>query len=190
VTGTGLLTERCDPYGAESSIRLLGGTVPENQAGKYHWYCDERAESRFRLICRGGEYGERQAPDGGLVAAYHCPGGHRGPVMPLCKVHIREFTAGPPAPGYDSAYRPYGQVGGTKATELCPACAMPPPARVLQDKATALHQELSRWQMTGIIAGPVMRRIEGEMNQVAAAIDELRVQGIVHKCPLELVEVS
>lgn len=185
---TGLLTERCDPYGAESAIRLLGGTVPENMAGKYHWYCAQRAEARFRFVCTGGDYGERRQPDGGLIAAYHCPGGHQGPVMPLCRTHQQELGAGPPRPGFDSSMRPYGVVGGTKANEMCPACAMPPEARTLMEQAEALHRKMSTAVILGLMSE--VARIERDSAVVRERLTELYHTGRVHRCRLRLREVS
>jgi hypothetical protein len=185
---SGLLTSRCDPYGAESSIRLLGGTIDERHKGKYNWYCPERAEARFRFICRGGEYGERRQPDGGLITAFSCPGGHTGPVMPLCRKHQHELGQGPPAPGFDSSMRPYGVVGGTKANEMCPACAMPPLARGLQDQADQLQQQIAQIQMLGLIGEAA--RLETRQAVIREQLTELYHTGQVHRCPLILREVS
>lgn len=186
---TGLLTERCDPYGAESRIQLMGGLADESQVGKYHWYCKESAAGRFRMVCRGGDYGERRSPDGGLVAAYHCDGGHKGQVMALCTIHVAEFSQGPPPPGFDRSYRPVGQVGGTKANEMCPACMWPPEARSLQGEADALQQEMARYEVMGmglVIPGSMVR----QMDDLRSRLGELAATGRVHKCPLRLVEVS
>lgn len=188
MTGTGLLTARCDPYGAESSIRLMGGTIDPKHAGRYHWYCTERAEARFRFVCRGGDYGERRQADGGLISAYHCPGGHQGPVMPLCRKHQRELAAGPPRAGFDSSMRPYGVVGGTKANEMCPACAMPPLARELSAKAESLQMRIAQAEIMGLIS--MAAQLESEQAAVRGKLTELYHTGRVHRCPLKLTEVS
>ena len=96
---TGLLTDRCDPYGAESRIQLLGGIYPESHNGRIHWHCTKRAEARYRMICTGGEYGTRgKASDvgtfGTLVVGTTCPGGHQGQVRPLCTDHRRDHHGG------------------------------------------------------------------------------------------------
>lgn len=188
MTGTGLLTERCDPYGAESSIRLLGGTIDEKHKGKYNWYCAKRAEARFRFVCTGGTYGFRAANDGGVLSGYHCDGGHKGPVMPLCRTHQYEFGAGPPKPGFDSSMRPYGVVGGTKANEMCPACAMPPEARALQEEADRLNQQIAQAQIFGLIGRAAA--LEAQQNVIREQLTLLYHTGRVHRCPLKLVEVS
>lgn len=194
---TGLLTARCDPYGIESTVKLLGGMYDEKHMGKNIWYCPERAVSRHRLVCAGGNYGFRAANDGGLVKAHRCDGGHQGVEMPLCALHIRELAAGPPPPGWSKDKRtPYGQVGGTKANEMCPACMWPPEAKALQERADFLHQQISQVQVmamqTGILGFGARRltAMESEQDQVRARMDELHQQGIIHKCPLKLVEVS
>ncbi len=194
---TVLLAERCDPYGIESTVKLMGGMYPQSYMGKNIWYCPQRAVSRHRLICTGGDYGHRLANDGGLIRAFHCDGGHEGVKMPLCAAHIRELAIGPPAPGWSKDMRtPHGQVGGTKANEMCPACMWPPEARELQVKADAMQEELSRLhigaQISGIL-GLNLRRIaqvSAAQDQVRARLDELFASGRVHKCPLKLVEVS
>ena len=183
---TGLLTQRCDPFGAESRIQLLGGVYDEKHVGKVMWHCAEPAIGRYRMICRGGDYGHRAQADGGLIAAFHCAGGHQGQVMPLCKTHVRDFTTGPPKPGYTADRRtPVGQIGGTKATDMCPACMWPPEARTLQEVADRLQQEMSRAFLLDQFA-----RLQAQQDQVRARLDELFASGRVHKCPLILREVS
>jgi hypothetical protein len=185
---TGLLTQRCDPFGAESEIKLLGGMYPEAMNGKQHWFCKQPAAGRFRMICTGGDYGFRRGNDGGLVKATHCDGGHRGQIMPLCRSHVSEFSVGPPPPGFDKSMRPRGRVGGTKANELCPACAFPPEARELTEKANHLQGRLSQLQAFGLMGE--MARLQAEQDQVRARLDELHESGRIHKCPLILREVS
>lgn len=185
---TGLLTERCDPYGAESTIRLLGGVIDEKFKGKYNWYCAQRADARFRFVCKGGDYGERRQNDGGVIRAYHCEGGHKGPVMPLCKTHQRELAVGPPPPGFDRSMRPYGVVGGTKANEFCPRCATPPQARALMEEADMLQMRIAQAQMFMLIGQ--VAALEAQQRVVSEQLTELYHTGVVHRCPLQLVEVS
>ena len=202
MSGTGLLTGRCDPYGIESTIRLFGGVYPESMKGKYNWYCAERAEARFRLVCTGGDYGQRTAPDGGLVAAFHCDGGHKGVPMPLCCRHQRELaTRGyrRPVPlgsreydsdGHEQHWAPGSQVGGSKANEVCPACAMPPEARELNEAAGYLTGQIGLYLQLGMeLSAPVLK-MRQELEVVRVRLDELNLSGRVHKCPLKLVEVS
>jgi hypothetical protein len=190
VTGnTGLLTARCDPFGAESKIQLLGGMYDEKHRGKHMWHCAERAIGRYRMICAGGDYGFTPTPGQGIVSATHCDGGHKGQVMHLCPVHVREFSVGPPAPGWSRDKRtPHGQVGGTRANEMCPACMWPPEARTLQERADALQQEMSRMQVFGLMSE--FARLQRDQDVVRGRLDELHQSGRVHKCPLILREVS
>ena len=194
---TGLLTARCDPFGAESQVRLLGGLYGEQHRGHYMWHCKEPAIGRYRMICSGGDYGFRAANDGGLIKAFHCDGGHRGQPMTLCALHVRDFTTGPPKPGFTKDLKtPVGQVGGTRATDMCPACMFPPEARTLTEVADRMQAELSRLhygaQISGIL-GLNLRRIAvvtAAQDQVRARLDELHQTGRIHKCPLNLREVS
>lgn len=194
---TGLLTARCDPFGAESQVHLLGGMYDEKHRGKHMWHCANRAIGRYRMICTGGDYGHQMTPGQGVIAATHCDGGHQGQVMPLCKTHVREFSEGPARPGFTKDKKtPYGQVGGTDARGMCPACMWPPEARELQYKADAMQEELSRLhigaQMSGIIGLNVRRiaKVTAAQDQVRARLDELYATGRIHKCPLILREVS
>lgn len=202
VTGTGLLTDRCDPYGIESTVRLFGGVFPDKMMGRYIWHCPERAEARFRLVCTGGEYGSRVAPDGGIVAAFHCEGGHKGPPMPLCRKHQRELgTPGYAQPrplrsaaydgdGHEQHWAPGSVVGGPKANETCPACVLPPKARELNEKAGHLAGEIGRYELMGMgLAAPVIR-MRADLEGVRMELDAMNMTGEIHKCPLRLVEVS
>jgi hypothetical protein len=67
---TGLLSQRCDPYGAESRIKLMGGMYPESYNGPQHWFCRNPATHRVVMRCRNG---------------------HHGDVMPLCDTHHAEI---------------------------------------------------------------------------------------------------
>jgi len=189
---TAILTQRCDPFGVERERygeRLAGGLYDEAGPGKYVWHCEQPVVGRYRMVCTGGDYGTRLAPDGGIVAAYHCDGGHRGQVMDLCAIHVRQFSVGPRAPGWSKDKKtPHGIVGGTKANELCPACVAPPGVRELMVRADFLQAQLSAMVINGIMNRIVA--IESELDQVRAALDDANARGISHKCPLKLVEVS
>lgn len=164
MSATGLLTARCDPYGAESQVQLLGGMYPESHKGRIMWHCSNQAQARYRMVCTGGEYGTRLAP-GGEVAGFHCEGGHRGQVMPLCKDHVREIQK--------------------RQSDLCPACAFPPQARQHQAEAEYAQAQLYHaWNFE------LMARWTSVLDQARAALDELNARGLVHKCPLKLIEVS
>lgn len=167
MTGTGLLTARCDPFGAESRIQLLGGVYDESHVGRIMWHCDQRAEARYRMVCRGGDYGTRVAP-GGPVAGYSCPGGHRGQVMELCASHRREIAK--------------------RQAGLCPACAYPPAARALAAELEQLQRALQATEAVWDFRRAA--QLAARMDDLQHAMTEMRDQGRVHQCPLELVEVS
>jgi hypothetical protein len=106
--------------------------------------------------------------------------------MALCKVHVRDFTVGPPKPGFSRDLKtPHGQVGGTRANEMCPRCMWPPEARALQEQADELNMRIARAFLL-----PEIARLTSMQDQVRARLDELNERGIVHKCPLRLTEVS
>jgi hypothetical protein len=201
---TGLLLGACDAFGAESTPTLAGGVFGPQHIGKIHWYCKRPPAGRYRMVCTGGDYGHRLQNDGGLIGATHCDGGHRGPPVKLCNLHVREFSVGPPPPWFTKDLKtPLGQVGGTRASEMCPACMWPPEARHLQAVADDLQQQMSvvRAGGTAPIPGVALmselarlqsRFIELERRQdvVRARLDELFASGRIHKCPLILREVS
>ncbi len=70
---TGLLRAKCDPYGSESAIKLLGGVYPEKYAGKTMWHCRNYADGRYRAECQLGH--------------------KSGCIMPLCYDHVRSLQA-------------------------------------------------------------------------------------------------
>lgn len=195
-----LLHARCDPYGIESTVRLFGGVYPENMMGKHVWYCPERAEARFVFVCRGGEYGFKRANDSGILAAYQCAGGHKGPPMPLCRKHQKELgTTGyqDPVPlntpqidgaGRAQQWAPGSVVGGSKANECCPACAMPPEAKALNETAGRLAGMIGQAESFGLFTESA--RLKQELEPVQYRLNELHESGRVHKCPLKLLEVS
>jgi len=194
---TGLLTDQCDPYGIESTVKLLGGLVGPEHMGKHVWYCGKRAEGRFRYVCRGGAYGFRRQADGGLIEAYECPGGHTGVVMPLCRTHQRDLAVGPPQPGWHADRKtPYGQIGGTKSNEMCPACTVgkgtrwESEIRGRMEAANALQQQLAALQVTPFPLLDRMARVQSMLDAERARLDELNERGVIHRCPLKLVEVS
>jgi len=170
MTGTGLLTEICDPYGAESGIKLLGGLYPENQVGRIMWHCSNHAAARYRMICQGGEYGSRTAPDGGSVAGYVCDGGHQGQIMPLCLDHRREIAK--------------------RQSEACPRCLYPESTVPLFKRIEVLTQQITAITSSPFVNYSHLARLTSQQDQLMAEGDELIARGIVHKCRLSLVEVS
>jgi hypothetical protein len=165
---TGLLTARCDPYGAESTVSLLGGIYPASQVGRIMWHCPKTAEGRYRLICTGGVYGGRLASDGGIVPAYMCEGGHRGVVMPLCRDHVRSI--------------------GKRQSELCPACAFPPAVREVAAALQARQADMHNAFSLGYLAAAA--KLGAAVEDLQAQMNDFSLRGIVHRCPLEMKEVS
>lgn len=165
---TGLLTARCDPYGAESSIRLLGGMFSDSQVGRIMWHCQAPAAGRFRMVCLGGQYGTRVAPGGELEYGYVCDGGHRGQPMALCKSHYHSI--------------------GRRQAGLCPACAFPPAARELTEVLQARTIDMRAAFDLGYLAAAA--RLGAAVEDLTNQMTELSARGLIHKCPLQLVEVS
>lgn len=210
MSGTGLLTERCNPYGTEGdgSVQLAGGLYPASMMGNKIWYCGSRAAGVYRMTCTGGEYGFRRANDSGPVPAFHCAGGHQGQPMPLCDAHAEEFSARMyqaakvlarpwhDGEGHEQWWNPRDRVGGPRANEMCPACLTgrgTPWHERIRDRmetADALQAELSRYQVMPVALLSRIAELERQLNAVRGDLDELHERGIIHKCPLKLVEVS
>jgi hypothetical protein len=165
---TGLLTAFCDPYGAESDVRLMGGVFPESWRGRHMWYCRQRAVARYVMTCTGGEYGTRVAPDGGPVAAYICAGGHKGQPMPLCADHRRMIAR--------------------RQSDLCPACVWPPRARLLQQESDRLQMSMAGFAARADNLGAYRAMLA--LEDIVSEFNEMMTRGLVHKCPLRLIEVS
>lgn len=65
--------DKCDPFGNATDRgpkHLMGGVFAANYEGGRKWFCENRAEGRFYMLCSQG---------------------HRGPAMPLCPDHVQEI---------------------------------------------------------------------------------------------------
>ena len=127
----------------------------------------------------GGLYGpqyegpkkwECRAPmDGYWRMTCQCDPPHRGQRMPLCYAHVREI--------------------GRRQAGTCPPCVMPP-------AALALHEDIQRAQgrvyaLYQAGADPaILQAAVTRHEDLSAAMTDLYVRGIIHRCPLILTEVS
>lgn len=161
-TPGGLLAARCDPYGAESRIQLMGGLYPDSMLGRHMWHCGRAAEATYRMVCR-------------------CE--HRGQRMPLCGPGIITGPDGVPYPHPGHAAELSKRQAGA-----CPACIWPPMARAEHEAGQSAEQELRMAIILGDHAG--VSRAKQAMETAGARLQELNDQGIVHRCPMRLVEVS
>ena len=161
-TPGGLVGQRCDPYGAESRIKLMGGLYPENYLGRHMWHCDRLAAGRFRMVC---------------------PHGHRGQVMPLCGPGIVR------APGGEAMFHP-GHVHEITRRQagICTRCVWPPEALMAREADLAGQAELADAIARHNPAAEA--RAKQKMLDAGRAIDELMTRGIVHRCPLRLEAVA
>jgi hypothetical protein len=140
----------------------MGGLFPEQMRGRHMWYCGRPAAGIFRMVCR-------------------CQ--HRGQPVPLCGPGLVRAPDGQvmPHPGH------VAEVARRQAG-LCPACVWPPQAR--QHHEAGQHYERELRAAIAADNAPAVRNIKQAMLDAGAAIQELYERGIVHKCPLVLVEVS
>jgi hypothetical protein len=161
-TPGGLLGQRCDPYGAESKIQLMGGLHPERDLGRHMWHCDRLATGRFRMVCRHG---------------------HRGHIMPLCGPGLVRGPAGAVIlhPGHIAEI-------SRRQSDMCPKCIWPPEALAYREADLAGQNDLRQAMMLGDRAGEA--RAKQKMLDAGRGIDELMTRGLVHKCPLRLEGVA
>lgn len=155
-------TQRCDPYGAESRIQLLGGVYGPEHLGPHMWFCERPATSTYRMVCVHG---------------------HRGQAMPLCGPGLVMGKNG------ENFMHP-GHVAelGRRGGGLCPPCAYPPAARELEEVVKAAQTDM----VDAIMRDDTARvaACKQRMEDAGKSMDELIARGIIHKCPLTLVEVS
>jgi hypothetical protein len=163
--GATLLRQRCDPYGRESKIQLMGGLFPERRASKTALeigFCPRPAEGIYRMVCACG---------------------HKGQRMPLCGPGIVADARGKnyPHPGHVASIQ-------RRQAGLCPPCAFPPIARELAEVAEAKMTDLQNANRLGMQGAALI--IINALEACQAQLDELVTRGIIHRCPLKLVEVS
>lgn len=163
--GVGILRQRCDAYGAESRIQLLGGLYPESRASataRAIGYCPRPAEGVYRMVCACG---------------------HRGQPVPLCGPGLVQDARGEwyPHPGHVASIQ-------RRQAGLCPPCAFPPVARELAEAMEARQADAYRAQAAGLFTAAA--RLADALEELRAQMTELTERGVVHRCPLTLVEVS
>jgi len=187
-----LLLERCNPYGAETGgpRRVMGGLygpgsartpdmdLPENVA-QGEWLCPQQAQVRAYLICRCG---------------------HRGQPMPLCSWHDEIIEHGEMVAG---SYRKVTSVARTRGhyeeiqrrqAGACVRCLYPSAGG--RDFAAA-HKSIEAWQGElaylhdiGAWYSAQARRARQKIEDIVASFDEGIAQGIIHRCPMRLIQVS
>lgn len=98
-----------------------------------------------------------------------CGHGHRGQVMPLCYAHVAMISK--------------------RQAEVCPPCVMPPEALELHEAITRAQGHVAALVAMG--AGPeYVRAAVARAEALGAAMTDLVVRGIAHRCHLTLTEVS
>jgi len=109
----------------------------------------------------------RNPADGIYVMTCEC--GHRGQRMPLCYPHVRMI--------------------GKRQAGTCPPCVMPP-------AALELHEAIGRARTTVLLlneGGAPRDRVLAAISReedLSAAMTDLYLRGIIHRCPLTLTEIS
>lgn len=168
MTGTGILTRRCNPFGNATDRGpkgLLGGYFGPEYEGGYKWNCEKPAVGTYQMICRCG---------------------HRGQRMELCGPSVTPGADGKPMFNEGHNSRSFiDRVGGA-----CPKCLFPEEARMWSQAAERDQAELGRYQAAGMAFSPHATMLRRKVEEARARLDELNESGRIHKCPLTLTEIS
>jgi hypothetical protein len=190
-TPGGLLTRRCNPYGAETGgpKRVMGGLHGPNSAtlpdeampglpeavAQGEWACQWPAQVRVRAVCRCG---------------------HAGEVMELCSWHDETVYHAEYAAGtfrqVSSTQRARGHYEELQRRSMgaCIRCLYP--GRYAEEYKglfawqgeLAMLRELGQWYSHR--AGYVRQKIE----EIVTRFDEGNASGQIHRCPMTLTAVS
>jgi hypothetical protein len=163
--GPVLLRQRCDPYGRETRVKLMGGLYPERRASALALemgFCPRVADAVYRMVCECG---------------------HRGQPMPLCGPGLVQDARGEwyPHPGHVASIQ-------RRQAGLCPACAFPPEARELGEAMEARQADAHNAMRSGYLGAAA--QLGQAVERMREQMTELYERGIIHRCPLQLVEVS
>jgi len=99
-----------------------------------------------------------------------CRCGHRGQPQDLCNGHVAMIRK--------------------RASGVCPPCVHPPAERELQEKMERIRKRPELYTGPPDEIDRARRKAVSELWDIQHAVDELVARGIVHRCQLELREVS
>lgn len=152
---------RCNPYGYATDAgprHLMGGYYGPEYAGKMTLLrdgihgpaaCPRAAEGRYRMVCRNG---------------------HKGPVMDLCRAHVRELQG--------------------RMSDCCSRCVWGPnqEARELADSMDHIMRQMYDARARDDVHA--LRSLQSRLVMLQETMNEYAVRGLTPKIPLTLVEVS
>jgi hypothetical protein len=150
---------RCNPYGYATDAgpkHLMGGFYGPEYAGKQTLLadgihgpavCQNTAEVRARMVCEFG---------------------HEGPIMDLCRGHVREL--------------------GARMSDTCTRCVWPEAARAVNDAMDHVMKRMAEARDRQDIV--TLRNLNSNLDDLRHDMDGLREQGLIKKVPLKLVEIS
>ena len=150
---------RCNPYGYATDAgpkHLMGGFYGPEYAGHQTVLadgvhgpavCERPAVARMRMVCEFG---------------------HEGPIMDLCRDHVRELSA--------------------RMSDCCTRCVWPAEARSVNDSMDSVMRMMAdaRDRRDNV----ALYRLNSQLDDLRHKMDELRELGHIRKVPLKLVEVS
>jgi hypothetical protein len=152
---------RCNPYGYATDTgpkHLMGGFYGPEYAGDQTVFrsgirgpavCTRTAEVRARMVCRA-------------------PEAHAGPIMDLCRGHVRELQA--------------------RMSDTCTRCVWPDAARGVNEAMDYVMLRMAEARDHQDIL--TLRKLGGQLDDLRHQMDELLARGVIKKVPLVLVEVS
>jgi len=151
---------RCNPYGYATDTgpkHLMGGFYGPEYAGNQTVLadgihgpaiCEQPAVARMRMIC--------------------VKESHAGPIMDLCRDHVRELAA--------------------RMSDCCTRCVWPSEARGINDAMDYVMVEMANARDAR--DNIRLHKLNDQLDDLRHQMDELRERGIIAKVPLKLVEVS
>jgi hypothetical protein len=191
MSGVTLIGGRCNPYGAETGgpKRVLGGLhgpgsarvdtedvpgLPESVI-QGEWICRYPAVVRVRMVCRCG---------------------HAGDIMSLCSWHDETSYSGEYVAGtirrVASTTRVHGHFEeiSKRQTGACTRCLYPGQFAADYKEILAWQNELGMLRELGEWYSPRAASVRQKIEDIVAGFDAANADGTIHRCPMQLIQVS
>ena len=183
-----VLLGRCNPYGAETGgpKRVMGGlhgpasavtpdmNLPDNVA-QGEWVCPQPAQVRVRMECQCG---------------------HKGTVMALCSWHEEITWGGELVAGKFRRVKKLIRVHGhfeeiqKRQAGACIRCLYPGKYASWYHELFAWQGQLAAYRDAGMWQSEAAEEIRRKIEGLTESFDEGNARGTIHRCPMQLIQVS
>ena len=189
--GATLVGQRCNPYGAETGgpRRVMGGLHGPASARvdtadvpglpqaviEGEWACKYPAEVRVRMVCRCG---------------------HTGAIMPLCSWHDETTLSGEYVAGKIRQISTVKRVHGhfeeisRRQAGACIRCLFPGRYAADYKELFAWQNELGMLRELGLWYEARAVSVRQKIEDIVAEFDRGNADGTIHRCPMQLIQVS